>query len=261
MEVKDVRAKTTLPTEPQGGGVRPPSAPDSGEGIHSDAIAVAAVHEPRNRSTSAAFQRANEAIASIVRATEAVEEIDKLAKSVEGIVDQVASTPLPPSRRQALEDEANDLVKEIRSIAQTRTSDGSRPLAGDPISVEIDDPLLPVINIVLPDDAKDAFGIGVVQFSPRDAILDTRANVIAARERIEYLRRAVFESSNSLINAVSSAEVSRQNTEAATSSVRDLDKALDVLSLTKAGIAANPQLALATQSARLDSGALVLLRT
>lgn len=203
--------------------------------------------------------RANAAISVINLAEEATSEIEKLVSSISGIVEQADSPKISEQRRGVLEQEANQLVDEIRRRAQSADPEGKKPLAGDKVSVEFEKNFAKTLEIVLPDSAKEAFGIGEIRFSRKDAIVQTRNVIAQARERLEQLKGAVQESKESVRSSVSEIEVALANNEAAGASIRDVDAALELASNTRVGIGRNPQVAMSSVG-NLQKNALELLK-
>ncbi len=200
--------------------------------------------EARNRSieTGESRERANRFISVINFVVDATDEIEKLIKSVDGIVEQ-ADSDLPEQRVDVLQREANDLVAEIRKKAQSSAPDGSRPLAGDKVELKEVDKAL---ELLLPDDAKDAFGIGTIEISNKEAILQTRRVVQAANQRVKELQNTVSQAKEQVGNVVAEIEVALANQEASTSTVRDVDKALSVVNELGGRILAKPEEALSS---------------
>ncbi|MBX7144603.1 MAG: hypothetical protein K1X79_09150 [Oligoflexia bacterium] len=209
--------------------------------------------------SSEARSRANAAISVINLAEEATSEIEKLVSSISGIVEQADSPKISEQRRGVLEQEANQLVGEIRRRAQSADADGKKPLAGDKVSVEFEKSFAKTLEIVLPDSAKEAFGIGEIRFSRKDAIVQTRNVIAQARERLEQLKDAVKESKESVRSSVGEIEVAIANTEASGASIRDVDAALQLAANTRIGIGRDPQGALSSVG-NLQKTALELLK-
>lgn len=209
-------------------------------------------------SLNADRSKANQAISVVNLAEEATAEIEKLVASIDGIVEQASTPAVPTQRRQVLEREANQLVDEIRKKARVATSDGTKPLAGDKLNI-------PATGggdqteIVLPDTAQNAFGIGKISLDQQSTIGQTRAAISRARDQLEKLKGAVKDSKVDLKESVDAIEVALQNTEAAGASIRDVDQALKVAGDTRLGIARNPQGAL-NSVGQLRSDALELLK-
>lgn len=187
----------------------------------------------------------NEVVGAVHIASSATAQIEKLVKSLGGIVEQVAERPVSDKRRQILEEEANQLVGEIHKTAQVTTASGLRPLAGDPIRLEAEEQLGQTLDVILPDDANNGFHLGQIKFSTKEAIINTRANLLVAEARARELREAVSNSSELVKNAAAAIDVATQNSEAAESSLRDLDAAAELVSNTRKQIGQQPEAAVA----------------
>ncbi len=196
--------------------------------------------ESHQDSGSSLRAKTNDAISVVNLANEATSEIEKLVESIGGIVEQASHPDISDSRRKVLESEANQLVDEIRKKANTKSESGVRPLAGDKFSLEAEEKFAKTLEIILPDTAKDAFGIGSIDFSPKDAIIQTRNVIARARQQIEQLKSSVKNTQGQVKQVVNALEVALQNSEAAETSIRDVDEALRVAGDTKIGIARNP---------------------
>ena len=203
------------------------------------------VESPATDRPSVAQQRLrgkiNRAIEATNVASGAVEDLGRILGGIEGIVEQVSSNDLPPQRVAILEKEANNLRDQLVRTADVSTSDGVKPLAGDSIRLELEETLGKTLEIILPDSARSAFGIGDVSLSPKDFILDTVARVEEARRSIEQLRGQLDSGISSIRTAVSVLEVASQNVEASQTTVRDVDDALDLARLAKGGIQEDPK--------------------
>jgi hypothetical protein len=139
-----------------------------------------------------------------------------------------------------LEKEARGLRDEITRVAQVSTSEGVKPLAGDTIRLELEETLGKALEIILPSDAKDAFGLNDINLSQKELILDTVAKVEKARRGIEQLRGSLDHGLDSLRTTVAALEVASQNVEASKTSVRDVDSALTLAVNTKGEIRDDP---------------------
>ena len=189
--------------------------------------------------------RFNDLVGAVHIAGEASAQIEKLVKSLGGIVEQVSDRPIPDKRLRILEEEANQLVNEIQKAAQASAPNGLRPLAGDPIRLEAEQQIGQTLEVILPDDANKGFDLGTIKFSTKEAIINTRANVLVAEARARALREAVNQSSQQVKNAAAAIDVASQNSEAAESNLRDLDAAAELVSNTRRQIGQQPEAAVA----------------
>ena len=111
----------------------------------------------------------------------------------------------------------------------------------------------------MPDDAKNAFGIGPIQLSTKYAILQTRQTVREAIGRIEALQQSVSATKQQVSKSVAEIEVALANQEASASSVRDVDKALSVVNELGGLILSDPVKALSSVGGLEQSSAQKLL--
>ena len=189
--------------------------------------------------------RFNELVGAINVANEATSQIEKLVKSLGGIVEQVSGRDIPDKRLRVLEDEANQLVDEIRKAAQTSAPNGQRPLAGDPIRLEAEEQIGKALDVILPDDASNSFNLGKIKFSTKEAIINTRANLAVAEARARALREAVTQSGDYVKSAADAIDVASQNSEASESNVRDITAAAELVLNTRRQINERPETAVA----------------
>lgn len=249
MDVKDVQNSKNLGNKPVNNATQALQkslkalAPSSVERARIEAVRLE-LDVRRSVSNAETRARTNDAISVVNLASDATAEIEKLVGSISGIVEQASNPKISESRRKVLEEEANQLVQEIRRKAQVKTAHGQRPLAGDKISLPLQEKESQGINIELPDQAKDAFGLGPIDLSPKEAISQTRSALSKAREQVENLKESVNRTQQQVKVTVDALEVALQNNEAAQTSIRDVDEALKVAGDTKVGIARDPGSAL-----------------
>ncbi len=198
----------------------------------------------RNQESSKNRERSNEIIGVINFADQATKEIEKLVDSVGGIVEQADSKDLSPDRIELLEKEANELLNEVRKRASSAGPNGKKPLSGESIELKIEEEIGKTLEVILPDDARDSFGIESVKLSTKDTIIQTRANIEEARTRLEQLKEAVNSAKGEVERNVAELEVALQNNEAASSSIRDLENALGLGADVSRRIVADPASAL-----------------
>ena len=188
----------------------------------------------------------NEAIDATNVASSAVDDISKLISGISGIVEQVNGQDLPPQHVAILEKEANQLKDEIARAAERSSSSGIKPLLGDKITVQVEETLGKTLEVILPDNAKEAFGLGTIQFSPKELIVNTVVSVEKARQGIEDLRKKLADGVDAVRTTVLAFDVAQQNNEASQSRVRDVDQALALAGDTKSEIRRDPDNALAS---------------
>ncbi len=218
--------------------VQPSEADSSIES--SDSVTVAEENSRPTVSQQKLRSRINTAIEATNVATGAVDEIGRILGGIEGIIEQVSSEDLPPQRVAILEKEARGLREEIVKAANSATTTGTKPLAGDKIRLELEETLGKTLEIILPDKATVALGLKEIGLSPKDVIINTVARVQEARRSLEDLRTQLDSGVVSIRTAVSALEVASQNVEASQTTVRDVDDALDLARDTKGGIQGNP---------------------
>jgi len=203
--------------------------------------------------------RASSAVSAVTLADEATNSIGSLVSSIEGILEQATIPGISNQRLSVLESEANQLVKAIKLQANQSTDQGVKPLSGDKIRLEVEKELGKTLEFLLPEGATDAFGIGKIQFSPKEAILQTRTTIAEVRQSIERLRSAVDGVQTAVRSNVTALDVALQNREASNTSIRDLDQALKITGQTRQEINRDPKTAIDSFSPK-QSGILGLLR-
>lgn len=204
--------------------------------------------------------RANQIINVVNITATATNEIGNLLESVSGIVEQAKSADLGETKRGILQKEANQLIEEIKSKAHSAESNGIRPLIGDNIRFEVEEKYGETLELILPDNAKDGFGLGQINLSLKDSIIDTIARVEQAKRQMADLRESVDHANVAVRKTVDTLEVALQNNEASKATIRSVDHALLLATSTHAQIGANPEQALESFG-KLDLSSAVLLRT
>jgi len=245
MDVKEVTSASRAPESVE---ARPPrqqrSLKDLSTGVSTAAAAqdiVSLLDLPRSDDLRG---RANTVITVINLADEATGEIERLVRSIDGIVEQASQPEISTSRRDLLETEANTLVDEIRRRAVMASADGVRPLAGDPIRLEIEQKIGKALDLILPKHAEDGLGLEQMNFSQKEAIIQTRAAVAEAQARLQEIKEAVDQARSAVHSTVDSVEVALQNSEAARVSIRDVDAAVHLAAAMTSGIRREPRSAL-----------------
>ena len=185
--------------------------------------------------------RANQVITLANLAAEATAEIEKFVESIGGMAEQAGDPQISEHQRQVLEREANELVGEIKQRAQTSSGDGTRPLAGDEIRLEVEERLGKTLDFILPDGAIQGFGIGEISFSTKDLIINTIAKIESARDNIRQLREAVDRTVEGVKAGVQELEVALRNSEASDSSIQDVEQAARLAEETRVSIGENPR--------------------
>ena len=175
---------------------------------------------------------------------QATSKIADLVKSIEGIVEQASANPSAKDKLAKLESEGNGLLDEIKRIARDTNVEGLRPLAGDEIRIEVEAKIGKILRTILPDGAKEAFGVSGLNFSTADSIIGTRAAVAKAQQRLDELQQAVEKTSATIQELTQTLDVAFQNSESADTSIRDLDEALKIAGQTRSVIAQEPTQAL-----------------
>lgn len=207
-----------------------------------DVVHVEAALRERTAGENRARAEINRAISVVNVAAEAASELGKLVESVEGIIEQEEHGDVNVNRRAHLENEAEQLVREIRRRLKSTGSHGLHPLAGDKVKLEVEEKFGRSLEVVLPDHSEDAFGL--LTRTPAEKIIATRATVAEARRRIEELRSNIEQARSDVTKISLEADIALQNSEASRSTIRDLDAALELAGSTQGQISGNHEDAL-----------------
>ena len=202
--------------------------------------------------------RANSLIGIVNQAKESAADIEQFANSIDGIAVQASDESLSDSRRAVLEQEAQELVKEIENRSNSISSNKIATGSESEIRLEIEEEIGKALDTIFPDVAKDAFGIGEVSFSQKETIVNVRTNIALAKERIDQLRNVVDKATGDLSVAVEELDIASQNEEASRASVRELDKALELVGRATGEMVSDPSAAL--DSIKIPQNALDLLK-
>lgn len=243
MVVKDVPG-TGVVAGPLAVDSKPPASADSKD-ASPDEAALSSVANTDDR-LGKVRESANQLINSINVASEATAAIDSIVRSISGIVQQASSEGVPENRLSKLEAEAKSLIEAIKSQVASVSSGHTNPLLGDPIRLEVEQEIGRTLDFVLPDHAKENFGLGAIDFSRKDLIISVRTSIERAQREIEELKHAMGASRKTVESTLNEVDVALQNTEAAHATVRDLDAALRLVGSASGGIRSNPESALAS---------------
>ncbi len=247
MEVKDVRGDLPIVGTP--GSQTPKPASDNRNNNSSESVSSAALTADEVEITSnyapavrnSERSQFNTVISVVNVASEATDSLNKIVNSLDGLAKQAATEDISDSRRLTLQHEANDLVQEIRKAVQVSAPNGTKPLAGDKIRVEVEEKLGKVLEFLLPDHSSDNLGISSVNFTAKESIIKTQTTIEAARRQIEQLRNAVHKIHRDIASAVESSDATHKVKD---TSVREVDVALVLAHDTNKDIGSNPRAAL-----------------
>ena len=200
----------------------------------------------------------NEVITVINLAASATEEIEGLVRHVDGIIKQASSSEIPPNRLSALQKEAEAAV---RALGERGFSGSAPTVTGsldESVRHEIEATLGRTLEFLLPERVRSDFDLGRIDFSTKEAIVQTQTSIAVAQKRIEQIKGEISDSHSTLSRIVAAEEVAAENRRAAGASVRDLDRASSLAVETEAGIRGNRDVALGS-FAKLGERALKVL--
>ena len=246
MDVKEVRAEKAevKPTAVEPSPTSELEQAPASESVNADIVSVSASVREDSAQTNDNRAKINSVISVVNVAAEATAEITKLVESIGGIVEQVSDESVPDNRRSALEQEANQLVEEIKKTVRAESSNGVRPLAGDKVRVEVEQKVRKSIEIVLPDLTKDNLGLSAVHFSPREAIIQTKVSIETARQRLNELQKNLDATRTKVVTTADELDVALQNKASSETSIRDIDEAFTAADSAHKSIAKEPGTAL-----------------
>lgn len=203
----------------------------SAQALTSNTDVKVQVEKRKSSSSTELRSKANSMINSVNVAEEATAEIEKLVRSVDGIVEQASQDETSENRISILEGEARQLVAEIKkqSNVDMQTADvGS--LRDDRFRIEQE--LERSLQSLFQEGANTAFGIQDIDLNQKESIINIRTSVAMAKDRVSELRSKLSEAKNQIQSSVTALEVALENSESATSSVRDVDDALKLANTT-----------------------------
>lgn len=216
-----------------------------------DVVSIAS--ESKGSGSTQERSRVNEIISSLNLVSAATDEIGKLVESVAGIAEQAASDSIEEGRIGVLEQEARQLVGEIQKRTELEVPEGTKPFSGDPIRFEVERVLDETLEVILPEVASDAFGLSGISLSPKESIIRTRVSVEEARVRLDELREAVRQNQDKIGRVLNQLDVAAQNAEAAESTVRSVERALELGNSIRTAVESDPVAALRATNLREDS--------
>lgn len=135
----------------------------------------------------------NETIDAVQLALHSVSSMEQIVDGVDGLASVAMENEGSERTLVLVEKEGAGMLNALRDITTASTSAGVRPLAGDPIRLELERTLGPVLEVILPDQKKDPLGIQKLSFASKDMILATVAKIANAREQLRDLRTAVTD--------------------------------------------------------------------
>ncbi len=245
MEVKDLPkvSSQAIPNQSEGRQVSSGNLISSAPNV-ADVVDVSIDRKTTNLDNNDLRAKVNAAINVTNVAEEATAEVEKLVKSLEGIVEVANDGSTPNERLGILDKEVKELVSAIGNLTKSKSLDGIKPLAGDPIRLDLEQKIGRTLEFILPDHSKDAFGLEKITVSKKEAIINTIATVEEGRKRLENLKASLDDASKSIRQVVSETEVALLNRESSEASLRDVDSAIKLANQTKRGIGSNPDRAL-----------------
>lgn len=249
MVVKDISATVIKPEKLEGislqrraaaiPNVQPDAAVETPVNVSVDSAALnAGNNQPRHK--------LNQVINLVNLLSEAKQSIGEMVDSVAGILEQVDSKDLPDQRRAVLEGEAKELAANVnQTVKRLSGSVGSLPdYSLGQLQPKVEEELRRALDVIFPPE-DNKMDLGRINFSRKEAILETRVSVERVRTRLEELSAAIRESSEALKEVLAPEdEVALANASSAQASMRDIRQASELSRQTSAKIESNPAEAL-----------------
>lgn len=143
----------------------------------------------------------NKSISLLNVANDAVNKIEDIFESVKGIVEQVANdNDISPKKVQVLQREANALLSGMKTLTDETDFENMQPLTDEEAKIYIEDKIGHTLDIVFPDDIKNAFGMNNLDFSKKETIINTLASVKTTEARITLLKHTISKNYEDLQN-------------------------------------------------------------
>jgi len=211
--------------------------------VNPEAVELTVDNSSKSKATNEARSMANSIISTINLAKEATSELGALCKSVSGIAEQASQKGITPERREILEQEANNLSKEIR-LKSNNSAKTIEPIVTDKVKAEIEEKLGNTLEQLLPQENEEAFNLGEVKLNMREGIVNILTSVAKAQQRLNQLNDVIQNADTQVQSLVDEYDVAAQNSEASSASIRDVNDAVKVVSHTKHLIEQSPKTAL-----------------
>jgi hypothetical protein len=178
----------------------------------------------------------NEIINVINLATEATSEVELLVRHLDGIVKQVTAPDVSAVRVAALEREAQETARSL----VTRRFEPPPGLAAESLDAtvrrELAQTLGRTLEFLLPERLQTELDFGQIDFSTKEAILQTQTTVEIARRRLDEMKTDLDGSRDVVRRVVATADVAAENKRAAGSTIRDLEQATELATRTGLGL-------------------------
>lgn len=244
MDVKDIKNQTKAATL---NASRSNQSQASASSLTATQVSIDAVNlevkSAQKRHDVETRTKRNDILLRINEAVETTEEIGSILESITGIVEQAKNQNLPGERIKPLEVEAQQLADQA-STKLEKARGVITPVGVDDDTIKkIEKKLAAALEQLYPTDNSN-IAAHDINFTTKEAIVNTLAKVESTRDRLLGLTRTVQETSEEIKRAVELTEVASENVEASSSLVRDLNQALDMASETSLKINEKPQLAL-----------------
>jgi hypothetical protein len=198
MDVKDVQSVVALLSglRTANQDVLPESstAPQLVDGTaQTDTVTIISPFYGDRSSTNAERAQTNDTIEAVHVALRSLNKMDRLVQGLAGLTELASADSDSERKLKILEAEGRGLHKGIQQAAQTSTRTGLQPFGGDPIRLELERTLAPVLEMILPNETESALGISEPSFASKDMILATAAKIESAKKRVQELRSKISD--------------------------------------------------------------------
>ncbi|OLO42798.1 flagellin [Alkalihalophilus pseudofirmus] len=232
-----------------------------------DAAGLAISEKMRSqiRGLKQAERNALDGVSLIQTAEGAMQEIHAMLQRMRELAVQAANDTYEAEDRQAIKNEIDELVDEIKSISEKTEFNKKKILDGGTMAAPgIDFQIGANSNqkVNLQIDKMDATTLGVANIS-----VDSHVNANNAIDQIDTAIKTVSENrsklgaiQNRLEHTINNLQTTHENLSAAESRIRDADMALEMTEFTKNNILNQSATAMLAQANQLPQGVLQLLQ-
>lgn len=214
------------------------------------------------RGLEQASRNAQDGISLIQTAEGALTEVHNMLQRMRELAVQSANDTNVAVDRSALQNEVNELLKEINRIATTTTFNEQKLLTGSfqnklfHIGPDKD----VTLSISISAMTVGAFGITSAKINTQTAANAAISSFDKAIKAVSTLRSKLGANQNRLEYTARSLDNTAENTQAAESRIRDVDMAKEMMNFTKFNILSQASQAMLAQANQLPQNVLTLLR-
>jgi hypothetical protein len=166
--------------------------------------------------------------------------MEQIVNGVDGLASIALGESTSERTLSVIESEGAGMLDSLREITTASTSAGVRPLSGDPIRLELERTLGPVLEMCLSDESTNRLGFDQVSFASKDMILATLAKIEGARARLKDLRSTVSDGLEQLATVTETQKTSMARQQGREAPLQVVDEALSTAWDLREQVLANP---------------------